>query len=131
MQDKFRRFMQGRYGADQLSRFLTTVGLILIILNLFFRTGILNYLVLAILAYCYYRMFSRDYNRRYAENQKYLTLKNRTVYKVENWKKTLRERKIYHIYKCPGCGQKIRIPRGKGKIVVTCPKCRREFRKKS
>lgn len=131
MQDKFRRFMQGRYGADQLSRFLTTVALILIIINLFLRTGILNYLVLAILVYCYYRMFSRDYNRRYAENQKYLTFKNRTVFKVKNWKKSLQDRKTYHIYKCPGCSQKIRIPRGKGKIIVTCPKCRREFQKKS
>lgn len=131
MQDKFRRFMQGRYGADQLSRFLTTVGLVLIILNLFVRTRILTYLVLAILVYCYYRMFSRDYNRRYAENRKYLTLKSRTLYKVKNWKKIWRDRKTHHIYKCPGCGQKIRVPRGKGKIIVTCPKCRREFQKKS
>ncbi len=131
MQDKFRRFMQGRYGADQLSRFLTTVGLVLIILNLFVRTRILTYLVLAILVYCYYRMFSRDYNRRYAENRKYLTLKSRTLYKVKNWKKVWQDRKTHHIYKCPGCGQKIRVPRGKGKIIVTCPKCRREFQKKS
>ncbi len=131
MQDKFRRFMQGRYGADQLSRFLTTVGLVLIILNLFVRTRILTYLVLAILVYCYYRMFSRDYNRRYAENRKYLTLKSRTLYKVKNWKKIWQDRKTHHIYKCPGCGQKIRVPRGKGKIIVTCPKCRREFQKKS
>lgn len=131
MQDKFRRFMQGRYGADQLSRFLTTVGLVLIILNLFVRTRILTYLVLAILVYCYYRMFSRDYNRRYAENRKYLTLKSRTLYKVKNWKKVWQDRKTHHIYKCPGCGQKIRVPRGKGKIIVTCPKCCREFQKKS
>ena len=73
MREKFQRFMQGRYGADELSRFLTMVGLILIVVNLFFRSVLLSYLVLAILIYCYYRMFSRNYSRRYAENQKFLS----------------------------------------------------------
>ena len=67
MRDKFQRFMQGRYGADELCRFLTALGLILIVVNLFVRSGILSYVVLAILIYCYYRMFSRNYSRRYAE----------------------------------------------------------------
>ena len=69
MREKFQRFMQGRYGADELNRFLTMVGLILIVVNLFFRSVLLSYVVLAILIYCYYRMFSRNYSRRYAENQ--------------------------------------------------------------
>ena len=86
---------------------------------------------MAILVYCYYRMFSRDYNRRYAENQKFLTWQNRVKYKVNNWKRNLTDRKTHHIYKCPNCRQKIRVPRGKGKIIVTCPKCRTEFQKKS
>lgn len=131
MREKFQHFMQGRYGTDQLSRFLTTIGLVLIILNLFVRSNIIVYLVMAILVYCYYRMFSRDYNRRYAENQKFLTWQNKIKYKVNNWKRNLADRKTHHIYKCPSCGQKIRVPRGKGKIIVTCPKCRMEFQKKS
>ena len=76
-------------------------------------------------------MFSRDYNRRYAENQKFLTWQNKVKYKVNNWKRGITDRKTHHIYKCPSCGQKIRVPRGKGKIIVTCPKCRTEFQKKS
>lgn len=131
MREKFRRFMQGRYGADQLSRFLTAVCLILVILNIFLHSNILVCLVLAILAYCYYRMFSRDYNRRYAENQKFLTWQNKLKYKWNTWKRDMADRKTHHIYKCPSCGQKIRVPRGKGKIIVTCPKCRTEFRKRS
>ena len=131
MREKFRRFMQGRYGADQLSRFLTAVCLILVILNIFIHSSILVCLVLAILAYCYYRMFSRDYNRRYAENQKFLTWQNKLKYKWNTWKRDMADRKTHHIYKCPNCGQKIRVPRGKGKIIVTCPKCRTEFQKKS
>lgn len=131
MREKLRRFMQGRYGADQLSRFLTLIGLVLIILNLFVHSNVITYLVMALLVYCYYRMFSRDYNRRYAENQKFLTWQNKVKYKVNNWKRNLTDRKTHHIYKCPSCGQKIRVPRGKGKIIVTCPKCRMEFQKKS
>lgn len=131
MREKLRRFMQGRYGADQLSRFLTATGLVLIILNLFVHSNAITYLVMALLVYCYYRMFSRDYNRRYAENQKFLTWQNKIKYKVNNWKRNLADRKTHHIYKCPSCGQKIRVPRGKGKIIVTCPKCRAEFQKKS
>ena len=92
MREKFQHFMQGRYGADQLSRFLTAIGLVLIILNLFVRSNIIVYLVMAILVYCYYRMFSRDYNRRYAENQKFLTWQNKIKYKVNNWKRNLTDR---------------------------------------
>ena len=56
MREKFQHFMQGRYGADQLSRFLTTIGLVLIILNLFVRSNAITYLVMALLVYCYYRI---------------------------------------------------------------------------
>ena len=89
MREKFQRFMQGRYGADELSRFLTMVGLILIVVNLFFRSVLLSYVVLAILIYCYYRMFSRNYSRRYAENQKFLSWRNRLRLKPSSWKREM------------------------------------------
>ena len=131
MRDKFRRFMQGRYGADELGRFLTILGLILIVINLFVRSSILSYVVLAILIYCYYRMFSRNGSSRYAENQKCLSWRNRVRSGPSSWKAELEQRKVYHIDRCPSCRQKIRVPRGKGNIIVTCPKCRTEFKKKS
>ncbi|HIT65875.1 MAG TPA: hypothetical protein IAB61_01325 [Candidatus Merdisoma merdipullorum] len=131
MRDKFQRFMQGRYGADELGRFLTILGLILIVINLFVRSSILSYVVLAILIYCYYRMFSRNGSSRYAENQKFLSWRNRVRSGPSSWKAELEQRKVYHIYRCPSCRQKIRVPRGKGNIIVTCPKCRTEFKKKS
>ena len=123
MRDKFQRFMQGRYGADELCRFLTALGLILIVVNLFVRSGILSYVVLAILIYCYYRMFSRNYSRRYAENQKFLSWRSRLRSAFHLDGPDLEQRKVYHIYRCPSCRQKIRVPRGKGNIIVTCPKC--------
>lgn len=131
MKEKFRRFMQGRYGGDELTRFLMGVILAVIVLNLFAKSRLLSYLVLGILLYSYYRIFSRDISRRRAENQKFLNTRYRLACGAAKQKTQLQQRKIYHIYRCPQCRQKIRVPRGKGKIVVTCPKCCTEFQKKS
>ena len=76
-------------------------------------------------------MFSRNIPKRYAENQKFLTLKTKFLYKLSQQKNEVAQKKTHHIYKCPGCGQKIRVPRGKGMIIVTCPKCKKEFKKRS
>ena len=96
------------------------------------RSGSLFYLFgWVLIIYCYFRMFSKNISKRYAENQKYLakTYKLRTY--IQQQKNSLAQRKAYHIYKCPGCKQKIRIPKGKGKIEIRCPKCGTTFIKKS
>ena len=131
MREKIYRFMQGRYGADELSKFLTGVGMALIILNILLRSRIFNLLFWVCLIYSYYRMFSKNYSARYAENQKFLQMKTKFSYKLENHKRLREQKKIYHIYSCPYCKQKIRIPKGKGTIIVTCPKCKQEFGKRS
>lgn len=131
MKEKFYRFMQGRYGADELSKFLVGLGMALIILNILTKNFIFNLLFWVCLIYSYFRMFSKNYSARYAENQKFLEMKNRLRYKWENHKKVREQKKIYHIYSCPYCKQKIRIPKGKGTIIITCPKCKQEFGKRS
>ena len=131
MREKFYRFMQGRYGTDELSKFLVGFGMVLIILNILTRMKIFNLLFWVCLIYSYFRMFSKNHSARYAENQKFLGMRNRLKYKVENHKKLREQKKIYHIYSCPYCKQKIRIPKGKGTIIVTCPKCKQEFGKRS
>ena len=131
MKEKFYRFMQGRYGSDELSKFLVGLGMALIILNILTRNSIFNLLFWVCLIYSYFRMFSKNYSARYAENQKFLGLKNQLKYKWENHKKLREQKKIYHIYSCPYCKQKIRIPKGRGTIIVTCPKCKQEFGKRS
>ena len=124
-------FMAGRYGADQLSRFLLGVVVVCLVVNLFTRWQALYLASLVVLGVCYFRMFSKNYAKRSAENQRYLEATGN----VRGWFTKRRNRiaqsKDYHIYKCPSCGQKIRIPRGKGRICITCPKCGREFEKKS
>lgn len=124
-------FMNGRYGADQLSKFMLGVCLVCLVLNIFTRYRILYLLALVILGLCYFRMFSRDYAKRSAENQKYLNMVWKMKARFGKMKSRAAQSKDFHIYTCPSCGQKIRIPRGKGKICITCPKCKHEFEKKS
>lgn len=131
MKRRFAEFMSGRYGADQLSKFMLGVCLVCLLVNMFTGVQIVYLLALAILIICYFRMFSRDYARRSAENQKYLEMIGRVKSSFGRVRRRAEQSKDFHIYKCPSCGQKIRIPRGKGKICITCPKCRHEFEKKS
>ncbi len=141
MKDRFNQFMQGRYGADDLSKFMMGLAVVLMVVNLFLRIGILNTLVIVLIVLIYIRMFSRNIQQRYQENLKYLELKNKVTAPLrskggfsgmaQDVKRQAMDRKDNHIYKCPSCGQKIRIPRGKGNIIVTCPKCKNEFQKKS
>jgi len=131
MRERLQRFMIGRYGIDELSRFLMIFALILCVLDIFVDNGLLGILFMALIFFIYYRMFSRNYSKRYQENQKYLSIKNKIVSKFNFEKSMMQQRKTHHIYKCPTCGQKIRIPRGKGRICITCPKCKTEFTKTS
>ena len=131
MKEKFNRFMAGRYGADELSRVMMFAAVALMLINLFVRLEILNIVVVALIVIIYLRMFSKNIQKRYEENCKYYALKQKVLAFFSKQKNTAQDLKTNHIWKCPGCGQKIRIPRGRGKIIVTCPKCRHEFTKKS
>lgn len=131
MRQKFQQFMSGRYGADQLSRLLMVITLVVLVLSMFRPLRFLYIVAMVLLVYTYFRMFSRNVEKRYAENQKYLNWKYRLVVKKDQRKKRWAQRKTYHFYKCPSCKQTVRVPRGKGKICITCPKCRTEFVKKS
>jgi len=131
VKEKFQRFMVGRYGADELSRFMIIVAFVLVVLSIFIRSGLFSWVPLILLVLIYVRMFSKNVQKRYAENQKFLELKGRVTGLFHGQKKRLEQSKDYHIYKCPKCKQKIRIPRGKGKISITCPKCGDQFIKKS
>lgn len=123
--------MQGRYGADQMGQMLSAVSMVFLIISLFSRNQAWFLLAVIGIVYNYFRMFSKNISKRYAENQKYLTMTAGIRRKLASWKAQLAQRKIYHIYRCPGCKQKIRVPRGRGKIEIRCPKCNTRFVKKS
>ena len=132
MKEKFYRFMAGRNGADQFSRFLTYLALILVLLDLLLGgTGIFYGLAIAIIIYAYYRMFSRKLEKRRAENAKFLHLKNKFVYSFRSRRERMKQRKDYVFFRCPSCKAMLRVPRGKGKIRVTCRKCGNAFERKT
>lgn len=128
---KTQQFMVGRYGTDEFGRFLSTLILVCLVLSIITRWGIFYWGGLLLVVYSYFRMFSRNIPKRYAENQKYLTTRYKTVAKWGLMKKHLAESKTHRFFKCPQCKQKVRVPKGRGKICITCPKCRKEFIKKS
>lgn len=136
MKDKFYRFMQGRYGVDQFAKFTMGVALVSIVLAIFVNTGssagsLLDMLGLVAIVYTYFRIFSRNISKRAQENQKYLSATATIRQRLNKEKNMMKQRKDYHIYTCPSCGQKVRIPRGKGKIEISCPKCHSKFVKRS
>ena len=130
MREKIQRFMQGRYGNDRLNKVLMIVVMIGLVISMFGPKAFYT-LALVLMAVTYYRMFSRNIYKRAAENQKYLQLEQ----KFRNWlasrKRMLIQSKTHHIYKCPNCKQKLRVPRGRGKIEIRCRKCGTAFIRKS
>ena len=116
-------FMLGRYGTDKLNMMILTAGLVLCLLAVFNRLPILD-LILTLLSYglmfwAIFRMLSRNTYKRYQENRKYLRFLER-----------IKDRE-HRYFDCPRCRQPVRVPRGKGKIAITCPKCQEKFIKKT
>ena len=156
MRNRFQDFMYGRYGSDQLSRFTCIVALIVLVVGWFVPfSGIMTIIALVLLVISYFRMFSRDISKRSLENEKFLDITSRfrrgggysggyssygnsgnsrgrsSGSNFERAKKERQQRKDYRFYNCPHCNQRVRVPKGKGKICITCPKCRTEFVKRS
>lgn len=131
MKEKLMRFMYGRYGVDSFGQFLLGAGIACILLSYFKPLGILSFVAWALIIYAYFRILSKKIYKRSAENQTYLRYTSRIRSFWIKQKNLMRQRKTHHIYKCPACRQKIRIPRGKGKIEIRCPKCQATFIKRS
>ena len=131
LREKMIRFMQGRYGADAFSKFLSFLAVILMALPLFIPRFPFYILGIAVIIYGYFRMFSKNISKRYQENLLYMKYKNQMTKSLRKKKLELAQRKTHHIYRCPQCRQKIRVPRGRGRIAIRCPKCNVEFIKKS
>ncbi len=125
--DRLIRFMYGRYGADELYKFLTVLFYILFVINLFVRSYLISLLVFALLIYMTFRVFSKNIYRRRAENEKYMKIKNAVSSFFKLQRDRWRDRKT-HIYKrCPHCNAVLRFPKKKGKHSARCPKCSNSF----
>ncbi len=136
LRNKMERFMCGRYGLDQLGRFLSGALIVCLLLSLFLdsRKGvgqILYFVGFFLLIWSYFRMFSKNTAKRYQENVKFLTIKNRISGPLTRSFDHLKQRRTHVFFKCPSCGQKMRTPKGQGEKHVTCPKCRTQFTKRT
>lgn len=138
MSDRFRNFMRGRYGVDQLSNGLVFLFFILILIGILTRNTIFTWIALIPMILSYYRMFSKNFSKRYNENRIYTNLMSPVYDLLDKIKgffnrkiKRFKTRKEYKYFKCPNCKQELRVPRGRGEITVTCPKCKQSFDRKS
>lgn len=135
MKQKLMQFMYGRNGVDLFSRFLLYASLVSFLLRLIAGDGALGrifwYITLALIIYCYFRVFSKNLDKRRAENAKYYELRTRFLGLFRDWRDRRRQSKDYCFFRCPSCRAMLRVPRGKGKIRVTCRKCGTAFERKT
>ena len=141
MKERLRKFMVGRYGADELNRFLTICGWVLLLAGFVLSsiqknaTQILGSLMVtlswALLIWSIFRTLSKNTQKRASENYQYFVYKNKVVSWWKQRKTRWQDRKVHRYFRCPQCRATVRVPKGKGKIRITCPHCKNQFVKKS
>ena len=130
IRNALRRFMYGRYGSDELNLFLLVTYLVLLLLSALPGLGLLETVAFVLMAWSLFRMLSRNYAARRAENAKFLQVAGPALRWLRLRRTMLRD-KEHRYFKCPNCGQQLRVPKGKGTITVTCRSCGVSFREKS
>ena len=129
MKERIQSFFINRNGADDFSKFLTIASLVFLLLGRF--QSFFTAFGFAVMIFCLFRMLSRNLYKRSTENDAYLKMRN----DISKWfvqkKHRLQQQKTHRFFKCPSCKQVLRVPKGKGKIAITCSKCHEEFIRKS
>ena len=128
---KMQSFMYGRYGYDELSQFLSKTALLCVIVGLFAYPGFFCGLAMALYLVTMFRMYSKNIMKRKQERDAYL----RRTQSLRDWralqKRKFNDRKTHKFYRCSQCKTSLRVPKGKGKIKIHCPKCGAEIVKKT
>lgn len=130
MKEKFYRFMQGRYGIDQLNSFLMIVCIICFIVNMFIGSIVLTFIAYGTWLFVIFRMFSKNIYARNRENDKYLNFFS----PLSRWLKLKlmsKQDPSNKYFSCPKCKQMVRVPKGHGTVEVTCPNCQNKFEKRT
>lgn len=128
---KMQSFMYGRYGYDELSKAMSICALVCLVLSLFGNLQFLSTIALILWIWTIFRCYSKNLSKRQMERQSYLRFTGR----IESWFRTKKrawsERKTHCYFKCPNCKKTLRVPKGKGKIKITCPECKTQITKKT
>lgn len=128
---KLQRSMYGRYGIDVFSKFLTVVAVILMLLNCFLNSIVVWLAEVALLAYAVFRAYSKNIYKRSKERDFYLKYSGKVKSGIKIRKRIWNERKYNKYFKCPKCKAYLHVPKGRGKIIITCPGCKTEIKRKS
>lgn len=126
-----RRFMNGRYGVDELSIVMLIISLVFMIIgSLSSKLFILRLISDVFIVLYAFRILSKNIYKRQQEYYKYLNIKNKATGFIKAKSNRTKDLKTYKYFKCPNCKQKLRVPRGNGKITITCSKCKTQFKEK-
>lgn len=124
-------FMVGRYGPDQFGLALVVVSLVLKILSELVNLGLLSFLAYLLIVFALFRFLSHNMQKRRAENDKFIKFWWPVRQKLRLKLEKIKNMRHYKFFSCPSCGNNLRVPRGKGKIKITCPKCGERFERKT
>lgn len=127
----FKKLMAGRYGGDQLSIVLLVLSLLLTLLGKSTRIPLFIWISYLPLGLSFYRVFSKDISKRSLENYKFAIFLSPVYSWYKKAQASIKDRKTHKRYKCPNCKSSLRVPKGKGKINITCPKCKTKFEKRT
>lgn len=124
------RLMAGRYGTDQFNTALIFLYVALYLISILTHWAVLYWVALVVVFVTLFRTFSRQVERRRAENIRFLQLVRPLQRRLKNFSTRLRDRD-HRYFRCPNCKQQMRVPRGKGRITVHCRSCGATFEEKS
>lgn len=125
---KMQRFMIGRYGFDELSKVMLIASVVCFLLS---AIRLLNSLAIVLLLCVYFRSLSKNFYSRNKELNTYYAIKNKAVKKFSLLRRIYNDRYVYRYFKCKNCGAILRVPKGKGKITITCNVCKEKMNKKT
>ncbi len=129
--NKLYRFFSGRYGNDQLSCAILFFALFCNLIFRFTAMALFGLLGMGLTGLVVFRMFSRNISKRREENRRFMCLWTDFRRSIKDWRVRKSQSKEYKFYNCPECKNVLRVPRGKGKIHITCPRCGQRFEGKT
>ncbi|HIZ17667.1 MAG TPA: hypothetical protein IAA22_00915 [Candidatus Olsenella stercoravium] len=130
-QRKVAEWLRGRQGPDDLAVFSVNLAIVIVLVNVFARTGWLGWVALALVAYSMFRIQSKNLGARARENAAFLKALGPVRPWIQNPRAAWSELRAYKHVRCASCKQRVRVPRGKGKLRVTCPRCKSKFEVRS
>jgi len=129
--NKYRQFMYGRYGNDEVNYALIFLSLFLSLLSNIDKLWFFYFISVIPVAVAVWRFLSRNTNARYNERLRFLGIVSAIKNKYNNTRNKLNDRKTHKFFICKKCNAKLRLPKGRGKIKITCPRCGNTMIKKT